>query len=382
VSEITELKPALFDPDFEPTVTAKNPRGGLDILEASANNFYVGVKLSGLKGFHERYPLNSRLVTSKDGKLVEQVYRAGAQDGRIPPGLYARFLKKAVENLGKARPFAEPGQEMVINDLIRFYQSGEPEDWLRFAASWVQNDSNVDFANGFIEVYRDARGAKATSQSFVTVTDQRVNSLMFKIADNAQYFEDHAPWDAKYKKQGVKPPMAKAVEAVIETGDFHVSTIGDNLPNENEIHEKFGSKSFLFTGSTRAFSHATGHASLEEFAYLPEEIARGKEYGDEAEDLMTALHEIIGHGSGKLNPKLTHEAAFYLKEYASTLEEARADLMALWNVFDPKLRELGLVSSPEVGKTMYDASTRVALVQLRTISKGDTIEEDHQRWRS
>jgi dipeptidyl-peptidase-3 len=177
----------------------------------------------------------------------------------------------------------------------------------------------------------------------------------------------------------VKPPMAMAVEAMIETGDFHVTTVGDNLPNENEIHEKYGSKSFLFTGTTRAFSHAAGSASLEEFAYSPQEVERGKKYFDEAEDLLVALHEIIGHGSGKLSPKLTHEAAFYLKEYSSTLEEARADLMALWNVFDPKLQQLGLISSPEVGKAMYDASARVALTQLRTVPKGDTIEEDHAR---
>jgi dipeptidyl-peptidase-3 len=378
-TEIDELKPALFDPNFEPMITAKSPQGGLDILQASANNFYSAVKLADLKGFHERYPLNSQLVKTKDGKLAEMVYRAGTPDGRIPPGLYAPFLKKAIEYFQKARAFAEPGQDKVIDDLIRFYQSGEPEDWLRFGASWVQNNANVDFANGFIEVYRDARGAKGTSQSFVSVTDQRVNSLMLKIAGNAQYFEDHAPWDPKYKKQGVKPPMAKAVETVIETGDFHVTTIGDNLPNENEIHEKYGSKSFLFTGSTRAFLHASGHTSLEEFAYSPEEIERGKKYGDEAVDLLTALHEIIGHGSGKLSPKLTHEAAFYLKEYSSTLEEARADLMALWNVFDPKLQQLGLISSPEVGKAMYDQSARLTLTQLRKMLKGDIIEEDHDR---
>jgi len=378
-AEINDLKPALFDPNFEPTITTKNPPAGLDILQASSNNFYSGVRLLDLKGFQEHYPLDSELVKTKDGKLVEEIYRAGTPDGRIPRGLYARFLGKAIENLQKARAFAEPGQDTVIDDLVRFYQSGEFADWLRFGASWVQNDANVDFANGFIEIYRDARGAKGTSQSFVTVTDQRVNALMLKVASNAQYFEDHAPWDGKYKKQGVKPPTAKAVEALIETGDFHVTTIGDNLPNENEVHQKYGSKSFLFTGTTRAFSHATGTASLEEFAYTPEEVARGKKYGDEVEDLMTALHEIIGHGSGKLSPRLTHDASFYLKEYFSTLEEARADLMALWNVFDPKLQELGLVSSPEVGKAMYDGSARVALTQLRKVLKGDTIEEDHDR---
>jgi dipeptidyl-peptidase III len=202
---------------------------------------------------------------------------------------------------------------------------------------------------------------------------------MQKIADNAQYFEDHAPWEAQYRKQGVKPPLAKAVETLIETGDFHVTTVGDNLPNEDEIHEKYGSKSFIFLGSSRALAHAAGFGALEEFAASPEEIALGKKYGDEADDLMTALHEVIGHGSGKLNPKLTHEPAFYLKEYFSTLEEARADLMALWSVWDPKARELGLFSNPDVAKVMYYDAVRVAIAQLRRIPKGDTIEEDHER---
>jgi dipeptidyl-peptidase-3 len=166
---------------------------------------------------------------------------------------------------------------------------------------------------------------------------------------------------------------------VIETGDFHVTTVGDNLPNEDEIHEKYGSKSFLFMGSSRALAHAAGYGALEEFAASPEEIALGKKYGDQAEDLMTALHEIVGHGSGKLNPKLTHDPGFYLKEYYSTLEEGRADLMALWSVWDPRARELGLVSSPDVAKVMYYNAVRVAVTQLRRILKGDTIEEDHDR---
>jgi len=171
-----------------------------------------------------------------------------------------------------------------------------------------------------------------------------------------------------------------AVESIAENGDFNISTVGDNLPNENEIHEKYGTKNFFFTNSTRAFSHATGTTALEEFAESPEEVRIVKQYGDEAENLLTALHEVIGHGSGKLNPKLTHEPQFYLKEYFSTLEEARADLMALWNVRDPKLRELGLVSSSaDVEKAMYYGAARVMLTQLRSIPRGDQIEEDHQR---
>jgi dipeptidyl-peptidase-3 len=378
IKELDELRPSLFDPDFEPTITTKSPRGRQDIIEASANNFYFGVKLPDLTGFSEHYPLNSRLAKI-DGRLVEQVYRAGTPDGKVPAGLYAEYLAKANSFLEKAAAIAEPAQARVIRDLIRFYQTGDPKDWIHYGVDWVQNNSAIDFANGFIEVYRDARGAKGTSQSFVTVTDNRVNSVMLKIAANAQYFEDRAPWKPEYKKQGVQPPLAKAVEALIETGDFHVTTVGDNLPNENEVHEKYGSKSFLFTGSSRALDSASGHAVLQEFAASAEEIQFGKKYGEEAETLMTALHEIIGHGSGKLSPKLTREPAFYLKEYFSTLEEARADLMALWNVWDPKLQELGLISNPDVAKTMYYNAVRVALTQLQRIPQGDTIEEDHER---
>jgi len=378
LKEIEELRPSLFDPNFEPMTTAKSPRGNLDILQASSNNFYFGVKLADVKNFVEKYPLNSRLAMI-NGHLEEQVYGAGTPDHRIPPGLDAEYLAKANSYLERAAAIAEPAQAQVIRDLIRFYQTGDPKDWIQFGVDWVQNNPPIDFDNGFIEIYRDARGAKGSSQSFVTVTDQRVNALMLKVAANAQYFEDHAPWLPQYKKQGVKPPLAKAVEALIETGDFHVTTVGDNLPNENEIHEKYGSKSFLFTGSSRALTHAAGFGALEEFAASREEVDICKKYGDEAEDLMVALHEIIGHGSGKLDPKLTHEPAYYLKEYFSTLEEARADLMALWNVWDPKLKDLGLISNPDVAQAMYYAAARVALTQLRRIPKGDTIEEDHER---
>jgi dipeptidyl-peptidase-3 len=377
VPEVDALAQSLFDPEFEPLMTAKSPRGGKDIIQASSNNFYFGVTLADLKNLTEHYPLNSRVV-KENGKLVEQVYRAGTPDGRVPAGLYAQYLKKANESLEKARAYADPAQAKVIADLVRYYQTGEYKDWLQFDADWVQNNEPVDFANGFIEVYRDARGAKGTSQSFVSIADQKVSSAIGKIAASAQYFEDRAPWEARYKKQGVKPPIANAVETTIETGDFHVTTIGDNLPNEDEIHAKYGSKSFLFFGSSHALTEAQGTGLVDEFA-VPEEAARDKKYGIEADDLMTEMHEVIGHGSGKLSPKLTHEAAFYLKEYFSAMEEARADLMALWNIFDPKLKELGLLSSDEVGRAMYDTAARNMLVQLRRIPKGDTIEEDHER---
>jgi dipeptidyl-peptidase-3 len=318
--ELAELQKPIFDPAFEPMITAKTPPPGQDILQASANNFYEGVTLADMKGVQEKYPLNSKVVKNASG-IHEQVYRAGTPDGKVPPGLYAVYLKKANEYLAKAKAVADPAQAAVIGDLIRFYQTGDPKDWLKFGGSWVRNDATVDFANGFIEVYRDARGAKGTSQSFVTITDKPVTNVMVNLAKNAAYFEDKAPWDAKYKKRNFTPPVVKAVEVLIETGDFHVTTIGDNLPNEQEIHEEFGTKNFLLLGS----SHALGAAgsSIEEFGASPEEIARSKKYSEEAEDLLTAMHEVIGHGSGQLSPKVEGNPAKFLKEYYSTLEEAR-----------------------------------------------------------
>jgi dipeptidyl-peptidase-3 len=377
--ELADLRPSLFDPEFEPMMTAKSPQGKLDILQASANNFYSGVSLADLKGFEEKYPLNSRLVKGKDGKLTEEVWRAGHPDGKVPPGRYAMFLAKAIEFLQKAKPYAEPGQDKVIEALIRYYRTGEFRDWVDFGVLWVGNNHAVDFANGFIEVYRDARGRKGTSQSFVSITDMALNDKMLALSRNAQYFEDRAPWAPQYKKQGVNPPLAKAVETVIETGDFLVTTVGDNLPNENEIREKYGTKSFMLTGSSRALQRAAGKSALREFAASPEDAALLEKHGEEAADLMTTLHEVIGHGSGKLNPKLTAGSEPLLKEYYSTMEEARADLMALWNISDPKLRELKLVSSPEVARAMYLNAIMVSLTQLRRIPRGETIEEDHQR---
>jgi dipeptidyl-peptidase-3 len=378
--EVQSLRASLFDPAFEPMMTAKSPVGGKDTIQASSNTFYQDLNLDDLKGFQEKYALNSRVVKSADGKLTELVYRAGTPDGKVPPGLYATFLKKAVECFEKARGYAEPQQAEAIGHLIRFYQTGEYADWVAFGTTWVQNDATVDFDNGFIEVYRDARGAKGSSQSFVTITDKPVTTAMKQLAENAGYFEEKAPWDAKYKRESFKLPVVKAVETLVETGDFAVTTIGDNLPNENEIHEKYGSKNFLFTGSSRALDEATGKTASAEFAAGPAEVERSAKYGTEASSLLVAMHEVIGHGSGKLSDRVSGGAQPFLKEYFSTLEEGRADLMALWNVWDPKLKELGLISNQEeVAKAMYDSAALAALNQLRRIPHGDTIEEDHER---
>ncbi|MGD0920533.1 MAG: peptidase M49 [Terriglobia bacterium] len=376
--ELEELRRPIFDPDFEPLLTAKNPPNGQDPLEASANNLYEGVRLPDLAGFSERYPLNSRLA-KKNGQLFEQVYRAGTPDGKIPPGLYAAELGRAIRYLRMGLPYAGASQKKVLNDLIRYYQTGDPADWRQFNIDWVREDSPVDFTHGFIEVYKDARGIKGAAQAYVTVVDEKLDKLMKNFAAHAGYFEQRAPWADQYKLENPHPPLAKAVETVVETADFDVSTIGENLPNEAEIHDHYGSKSFIFTSSMRSLAAATGEKVTEEFAYSAEEIERARKYRELADNLFTAMHEVLGHGSGKMNPQLTQEPASYLKEYYSTLEEARADLVAMWNFFDPKLVEIGAIPDVEVAKAAYDSEARASLVQLREVPTGDTIEEDHRR---
>ena len=383
--ELGDLQASLFDPNFEPMTTAKSPQGGKDIVQSSANTFYgPGITLADLKDFKAKYPLNSRVVKGPDGTLKEEVYRAGTPDGSVPPGLYANFLGRANEYLAKAQAVADPQQAAVIGALIRFYQTGEYDDLIKFDTLWVQNNAKVDFANNFIEIYRDANGMKASSQAFVSVTDKPLTTKMEKLAQNAEYFEQQAPWDPKYKKTAFTPPTVKAIETIVETGDFSATTIGDNLPNENEIHEKYGTKNFLFTGSSRALTGAAGHKSIKEFGANQAVIDRDIKYGQQANELMTALHEVIGHGSGKLSERMKGGSEPYLKEYYSTMEEARADLSALWNVWDPKLKQLGLIEGDqdEVAKSMYDSAALVVLLQLRRIPHGDTIEEDHQRDRA
>ena len=376
--ELADLRPAIFDPNFQPNLTLKNPPNGEDALQASGNNLYAGVTLSDLKDFHDQFPLNSRLV-KKDGKLVEQVYRAGGPTAKNPPGLYATELGKVIRFLNMALPYADAAQKKVLRDLIHYYQTGAPADWRQFNIDWVADEAPIDFTNGFIEVYKDVRGLKGAAQAYVTIVDAKMNKLTKAFSANAQYFEQREPWDASYKLESPKPPVVNAVDAVIETADFDVTTIGENLPNEAEIHSKYGSKSFIFTGSTRAFTEATGTKVSGEFASSDEERARAAKYAALAEDLYTAMHEVLGHGSGKMNPKLTEEPAVYLKEYYSTVEEARADLVALWNFFDPKLIEIGALPDIEVARAAYDGEARAALTQLHEVPTGDTIEEDHRR---
>ncbi|HEX4495447.1 MAG TPA: peptidase [Thermoanaerobaculia bacterium] len=375
---LKSLQGPLFDPKLQPQLTAKNPPPGEDILTASSNNYYSGVKLDDLKGFAEKNPLNSRLV-KKDGKLVEEVYRAGTPDGKVPPGLYARQLQAVNRELEAAAKAADPGLAQVLRALIRFYQTGDLKDWHDYNVLWIKNDESVDFASGFIEVYRDARGIKGSSQMIVAVVDQQLEPLMRQLASNAVYFEHKAPWEERFKKLDVKPPVGKAIETLIASGDFAVGTIGDNLPNEQDVREKYGTKSILMSSSVNAINATRGARVAIEFSDDPGEGPLVTKYGPVADNLHTALHEIIGHGSGKV--VVPNDPATYLREYASTLEEARADLVAYWNIYDPKLTELGVADVKEVGRELYRQLARAGLTPLRNYATGDIAQEDHDRSR-
>jgi dipeptidyl-peptidase-3 len=372
------LRKPLFDPQFEVKITEKNPPAGKDILTASSNNYYQGVTLAEATAFAEKHPLNSRLV-KKNGKLVEEVYRAGTPDGKVPPGLYARELAAVDRELEAAAGFADPQQAKVLRALIRFYQTGDLKDWHDFNVLWIQDDPTVDFASGFIEVYRDARGAKGSAQMLVAIVDQTVQPLMRKLAASAVDFERKAPWEERFKKLDVKPPVGKAIETIVASGDFHVSTIGDNLPNEQDVRETYGTKSLFLTSSINAFNATRGAKAAIEFLPNPDEGELYAKYGAWADNLHTALHEIIGHGSGKA--AVPNDPATYLRETYNTLEEARADLVAYWNIYDPKLAELGDPDVREVGRELYRQLARAGLTPLKNYPAGDSADEDHDRAR-
>ncbi len=375
-ARLAELEAPLFDPNFAAMLTEKNPPAGLDRLEASATNLYSGVKLADLDGFAERFPLNSRLV-KRDGVLIEEVYRAGTADGRIPPGLYAKELAAANRELRAAAEHAPGRQADALRALAHFFETGAPEDWLAYNTIWLESDGEVDFASGFIEVYRDARGAKGSAQMVVAVRDRHLDPLMRGIAANALYFERRMPWDDRWKKLDVIAPVGKAAETIVATGDFHASAIGVNLPNEEELRATRGSKSMLFSSSMAAIGSVRGSAVAEEFSPEPDHVEAFARWGKTAHELHVALHEILGHGSGRC--EIEGDPSVHLAEVYSTLEETRADLVAYWHCFDPKLAELGVEDVDEVGRESYRQLARLGLSTLNRYPEGDTIEEDHDR---
>ena len=371
---VTRLQPMFFDRAVDAIVTNKTPGAGKDILLSSANNLYSGVAVADLTGFDEKYGLNSRLV-KQNGKLVEEVYRV---DGR-----YGKYLTEIVKHLEAAKAFAEPPMAKALDALVAFYRTGDVKDREAYDIAWVQDkDSPVDTINGFVEVYLDPRGVKGSWEGLVFYVNPEKTERIKKIATNAQWFEDRMPWDAKYRKASVQGIVANAIDVVIETGDSGpITPVGINLPNDQAIREKFGSKSVALSNVTDAYARSAPGNMRSEFTWDAAEAERAAKYAEEAGSLTTDMHEVIGHASGKQADGKGNPQAL-IKEEFSALEEGRADLVGLYFIADPKLVELGIIPAADhdgMVRAEYESYTRNAIVQLRRMREGTQIEEDHMR---
>ncbi|HZI78480.1 MAG TPA: hypothetical protein VFD69_03145 [Vicinamibacterales bacterium] len=372
---LARLNPMFFDAAVDPIATAKTPPPGKDILTASANNLYSGVSLADLKGFTEKYGLNSRLV-KRDGKLVEEVYRIG--------GRYSKEITEVVKHLEAAIPFATEPMAAALRALVQFYRTGEKADREKYDIAWVKDTSSpVDTINGFIEVYLDARGVKGGWEGVVFYVNREKTLRIQKFADNAQWFEDRMPYDAKFRKPMVKGIVANAIDVVVETGDSGpVTPVGINLPNDQTIREQHGSKSVSLSNVREAGDNGTPGTMRSEFSWTPEESERTNKHGALSAELLTDMHEVIGHASGRQADGFKGSPQDAIKEYFSALEEGRADLVGLYFLSDPKLAELGIVPAAEqeaIARTEYELYTRNAITQLRRVRRGTQIEEDHMR---
>ncbi len=363
---LKRLQPMFFDPSFDPIVTNKTPGPGKDILLASANNLYSGVSMADLKGFTEQYGLNSRLV-KKNGKLIEEVYRLD--------GMYGKYIAEIVKHLEAAKPFAEEPMAKALTALIQFYKTGENADRVAYDIAWVDDKASpVDTINGFVEVYLDARGIKGAWEALVFYVNQEKTARIKTLANNAQWFEDHMPWDPKYRKPNVQGIVANAIDVVVETGDSGpVTPIGINLPNDETIREKNGSKSVALSNVNEAYDRSSPTTMRSEFSWTPEEADRASKFGTFSGELTTDMHEVIGHASGRASETLKGTPQQLIKEQFSALEEARADLVGLYFIADPKLPEIGIfpaADQDQIVRAEYEAYTRNAIVQLRRIREG------------
>jgi len=377
------LQPILFDPKID--AKRVNQESGIDLVQGSANNFYSGVTQKEVEAYYKPlknpadttpvwFGLNSRL-TKVNGKVTEIPWKSG--------GLYGEAIDRIRFWLQKAITVAEnPKQKKALELLEEYYKTGDLKTWDAYNIAWVQDtESMIDVVNGFIEVYGDPLGMRASYESVVSFRDMEATKRIKAIGDQAQWFEDQSPILAEHKKAKVTGISAKVITVVQEAGDASPSTpIGINLPNADWIRKMHGSKSVALGNIVYAYNEmgAKG-SSIQEFAWDQAEIDRSKKFGPLAGDLHTDLHEVIGHASGQLNPGIGTPKET-LKQYASTLEEARADLVALYYIMDPKLIELGVMPSLEVGKAEYDGYIRNGLMlQLRRLEPGENLEESHMR---
>ena len=381
-----EVLDAMFNPNtFKMRV---NQKDGDDLVLTSAGNYYGhDVTQAEAEQFYaERKPsgdprpvmmgLNSRLVRGEFGFLEERVWRVG--------GLYGAAIEQIVKHLEAAEPFAENAQQAgVIRRLIEYYRTGDLRTFDHYSIQWLKDtESLVDFVNGFTETYGDPLGMKASWESIVNFKDIAATERAHQLAVNAQWFENNSPVDARFKKKEVKGISAKVITAAILSGDLYPSTaIGINLPNSDWVRRDFGSKSVTISNLTSAYAKAA-HGSGMDKEFIIDEPTRQLvlKYGDRCDDLHTDLHECLGHGSGQLLPGTDPDS---LKSYGSTIEEARADLFALYYLADPKLVELGLTPNMDAHKASYYSYIQNgALTQLVRIKPGNTIEEAHMRNRA
>lgn len=380
---LARLKPVIFDPSVMPKRTVQS--GDTDWIQASANNYYgEDVTQAEVEAFYGKmkaegdsrcplsYGLNSRLE-KENGQLVERVWKVG--------GLYSEAIERIVAELEKATAFAEnEKQRQIIATLIDYYRTGDLRTFDAYSILWVEDtDSQVDFVNGFIETYGDALGLKASWESTVNFRNEEATRRTQIISENAQWFEDHSPVDKRFKKERVKGVSAKVITVTMLGGDCYPSTpIGINLPNADWIRRDHGSKSVTIENIMEAYDKASqGSGFSDEFVWSDEERNRIKTYGFLTDMLHTDLHECLGHGSGQLLPGTDPDA---LKAYASTLEEARADLFGLYYLADPKMQELGLVPDGEAFKAeYYKYMMNGLLTQLVRIEEGKDVEEAHMR---
>lgn len=376
-----ELERIIFEPEYMSKRVLLD--ADKDLIVGSANNYYVGVTQKEVESFYKSvgngeqpsvsYGLNSTLIKGEDGVIREEVWKIG--------GKYSKELESVVYWLEQALPFAcTLQQQKAMHLLIEYYKTGDLHLFDEYSIEWLKDtESSIDFINGFIEVYGDALAYRASWEAVVEIVDKEACERTRKLADNALWFEQHAPIDSRFKKSEVKGVTARVMQVAMLGGDCHPATpIGINLPNAEWIRERYGSKSVTLDNITYAYDMAASSSGvLDEFAASDEEIQLAREFGSLGSSLHTDLHECLGHGSGKMLPGVTSEA---LRNYYSTIEEARADLFALYYIMDPKMVDLGIMPSLEVAKAEYNSYIRNGLmVQLTRILPGNQLEESHMR---
>ena len=377
------LLDVIYNPDLYPTLQYQGTEK--DLVEASAVNFYEGVNTQEVNDFYTKmedpsdphpisYGLNSKLV-KEDGKIFEKTWKAD--------GLYGPAIETIIGHLEAAREVAENDiQKQYIDELVDYYRTGDLRMWDQYNITWVADtQSDVDFVNGFIEDYDDPLGRKASWEGIVNFRDREASKRTETISNNAQWFEDHSPVDPRFKKKEVKGVSAKVINVAVIAGDNYPATaIGINLPNADWIRKEHGSKSVTIANITDAYALASEQrpkSVLSEFAWDQNEIDLCKKYGNITDNLHTDLHECLGHGSGQLLPGTPVNA---MKEFSSTLEEARADLFGLYYIADPKLVELGLLDSPEAYKAAYMSYIRNGIMtQFSRVELGKPNTEAHMQ---